>query len=173
MHETKKLIIFDLDGTLAERDTGELLAGVAEWFTANKDSYLFAVATNQGGVGLRQWMERDGFGEPGKYPDEGMTTERIQRVIGGLGLTCRIYICYAYQTKAGKWAPCPAGKEGAAEWLADNRKPSPGMLLQAIQDAGVDPGQALYVGNGPEDAEAATRAGIGFMKASEFFSLGR
>lgn len=173
MNENIKLIIFDLDGTLADRDSGQLLPGVAEWFAANKDSYRFALATNQGAIGLRYWMERDGFGEPGKYPDETKIMARIEQVIGSVGAPLKVYVCFAYQARSGKWSPFPPGLEDRVEWMAAYRKPAPGMLLQAMRDAGIDdPSQALFVGNGPEDEEAAARAGIGFVQADEFFGRG-
>lgn len=173
MNDATQLIIFDLDGTLADRDSGELLPGVAEWFAANKDRYRFALATNQGAIGLRYWMERDGFGEPSKYPDETKIMARIEQVIASLGARCKVYVCFAYQSvRSGKWSPLPPGLEDRVEWMAAYRKPAPGMLIQAMRDAAVDPGQALFVGNGPEDEGAAINAGIGFMQADEFFGRG-
>lgn len=43
------LTLFDLDSTLAHRDTGELLAGVARHFTLRPPA-RWAIVTNQGGV---------------------------------------------------------------------------------------------------------------------------
>lgn len=75
------LYIFDLDGTLAALDSTNLLPGVAEWFDASP-GVPCAIATNQGGVGLRYWMETKDFGEPGKYPTQAQV-ERYE-VMGDL-----------------------------------------------------------------------------------------
>lgn len=50
------------------------------------------------------------------------------------------------------------------------RKPAPGMLLFAMQWAGVSASETLYVGDRPEDEAAAQNAGCDFMWADEFFS---
>lgn len=76
-----KLIIFDVDGTLAERVGDALLPGVFAWFAAHGQEYKIALATNQGGVGLRYWMETDGFGEPGKYPDEQSIWAQLGKIV--------------------------------------------------------------------------------------------
>ncbi|GAB5494515.1 MAG: hypothetical protein Phog2KO_47300 [Phototrophicaceae bacterium] len=49
------LIIFDMDGTLSDWKTGKLLPNVKAWFDAQPPDRKFALATNQGGVGLRYW----------------------------------------------------------------------------------------------------------------------
>ena len=52
-----------------------------------------------------------------------------------------------------------------------HRKPRPGMLLQAIVDAEVDPAKTMYVGDRQSDMTAATRAGCIFMWASNWRAL--
>lgn len=68
-----KLIIFDMDGTLVEKFTLNLLPGVRPFF----DLLLrdgcealprIAVATNQGGVGLRYWLQQRGSAFPSTPP---------------------------------------------------------------------------------------------------------
>jgi FMN phosphatase YigB (HAD superfamily) len=56
------LIIFDQDGTLAEFKTGVILPGVREWFDEwrtlpHDERPRLALASNQGGVGLRRWAD--------------------------------------------------------------------------------------------------------------------
>jgi histidinol-phosphate phosphatase family protein len=46
------------------------------------------------------------------------------------------------------------------------RKPSPAMLNEALTFFDVDPGDALMVGDRPEDAAAASAAGVPFMWAA-------
>jgi D-glycero-D-manno-heptose 1,7-bisphosphate phosphatase len=44
--------------------------------------------------------------------------------------------------------------------LCDCRKPAPGLLLAAIQHAGLDPESTWMIGDNPSDVEAARRAGV-------------
>ena len=168
------LIIFDIDETLADRKTGELLLGIREWWLDTEHSEQFAIATNQGGVGLRYWMEQAGFGDPEQYPTEAQARAHIQRVIDQLHPSFKPYVCFAYQSqRSGKWSPTPPGCEGLPEWNPANRKPAPGMLLQAMKDAGVGPEQTTYVGNDIEDYMAAKAAKCKFRYAQEFFGRGK
>ncbi len=165
-----KLIIFDVDGTLADRDTSVLLPGVREWFDHNRDAFKIALATNQGGVGLRHWMETEGFGEPEKFPDELQLLGHLNSVIDALDTRVLLLVCFAYQSKkSGKWGPTPAGREKSFNWQPKNRKPAPGMLLAAMKAAEVEPAQTLMVGDRDEDREAAEAAGVRFIHAAEFF----
>lgn len=168
-----KLIIFDIDGTLADRDTHELLPGVREWFDRFANDFLIALATNQGGVGLRHWMETEGFGKPEDFPTEEQAREHIHIVAdklipGGIENDALVYyVCFAYQSKkSGKWSPA---KNANHEWKREYRKPEPGMLLLAMQDMQARPGQTIFVGDSDEDREAAKAAGCHFQEANWFF----
>lgn len=172
-----QLIIFDLDGTLAQSQTERLLAGVNNFFQLifQRECPLrpkIAIATNQGGVGLRYWMERDHFGKPGPYPTEDQIEERLSHLFAGLGCDSQVpvYVSYRYQNKQGNWSPVPPGEEHNPRWLSNWRKPSPGMLLQAMQDANVAPTDTVYVGDRDEDQAAAHAARCFFWQASEFFT---
>lgn len=177
MNNHHKLIIFDMDGTLADRETGELLPGVADWFGVYKHvtgGVKLALATNQGGVGLRYWMESGGFGEPDKYPTEDDVWNRINQVIGHLGISqieIPVYVCFAYQSKSSdKIAPLPPHHTNAMQrWSIAFRKPSPGMLLDAMREAGMSAEDTLMVGDSQEDLTAALAAGCHFQWAWEFF----
>lgn len=167
------LHIFDLDGTLAAQDSTELLPGVAEWFAAHPSNPC-AIATNQGGVGLRRWMEGAGFGEPGKYPTQAEVEDRVTTLALSLFHEDRarlpVYIAFAYQAKSGKWSPIPPEGQGDPRWNPDWRKPAPGMIVQAMSDANIsDPAQVLMVGDSEADQQAAKAAGVGFRWAWEFF----
>ena len=162
------LILFDVDGTLRDYTTKELLPGVREWFDSFGSIYLIALVTNQGGVGLRHWMERDKFGDPEKYPTE----EEIRYEMEALRkeFADAVYVCFVYQSKkTGQWSPAPNGLYDLPEWNRNNRKPNPGMLLQACADFSVLVSDALMVGDSDEDELAANRANIRFIKAEEFF----
>src|SRR5688572_24228949 len=171
-----KLIIFDLDGTLADRDSNELLEGVADWFGIyrhNTNGKKLAIATNQGGIGLRFWMEKDGFGEPEKYPTEKDFWERMSNlIIHSLGISpteIPVYASFRYQSTKGNWSPIPDGQESNEKWKATSRKPSNGMLVYAMLDADIHESQTLMVGDSTDDERAAKAAGCDFMWAWEFF----
>ena len=151
-----KLAIFDVDGTLAIPKSGEtfrrsaddwkLLPGRIERLKQLKaDGVALAIATNQGGVAFGHMMQKDIYIEICKLQDD-------------LGIH-RAYICYSH----------PYAKIDKYRIDDDRRKPGPGMLLEAMQHAGVLPSETLMVGDRPEDEEAAKRAGVAFCLADEFF----
>ena len=78
------------------------------------------------------------------------------------------YISFAFQMNDNRWIPTPARSLTDPRWSHAWRKPAPGMLLQAIADAGVMAAQTLMVGDRDEDAGAA--AGCAFMWAKDFFA---
>jgi HAD superfamily hydrolase (TIGR01662 family) len=170
-----KLIIFDVDGTIADRDSDQLYPAAADWFAQHGHRFHLALATNQGGVGLRHWMTHDKknqWGNPNKYPTEEAIYNRMNTIMDQIStlLWESVYICFAYQTKSsGKWSPAPAGREWEPEWNPENRKPAPGMLHQAMLDANVRPTETLMVGDGDEDLHAAESAGCHFLTADTFF----
>ena len=168
-----KLIIFDLDGTLRHYEDGELLPGVVDFFEQRLgDEQEVAICTNQGGVGLRYWMELGGFGKPEDYPDEQTIIRELAGVVEELPTAhdVSLYCCFAYQSKkSGKWAPIPPGEEMRPEWNPDNRKPAPGMLLRAMNDHNAAPFETLFVGDSDEDFQAAMQAGVTFEWAKDFF----
>lgn len=171
-----KLIIFDLDGTLADRDTGALLEGVSDWFNVYRHDTggkKLAIATNQGGVGLRHWMDKDSFGEPEKFPTEDMIWERINGVIKDLGISpiqIPVFVCFRYQSRKGLWSPIPDGKENDKKWSKYHRKPGRMMIWDAMKNAGgTNSFNTLMVGDSDDDYNAARYAEIDFMWAWEFF----
>ena len=166
-----KLIIFDLDGTIVvDRDSAELLTGVREWFEMHHQRYQIAFATNQGGVGLRLSMEKEGFGNPAELPTEALIWQRIDQVQAQLpGAPYRFHVCFAYQNRRGKWSPTPPDKRDRPEWSPGCRKPAPGMLEAAMRAAQVDARQTLMVGDRKEDHLAAKAAHCDFQWAWEFF----
>lgn len=169
-----ELLIFDIDGTLADRETGELLPGVLDFFEKHGDAFDIVFATNQGGVGLRYWMESEGFGEPEKFPTQQDVGIHINTVLTQLPErfheTVGIYVCYAYQSKnSGNWSPTPEQHRFEEDWDPNCRKPNAGMLVSAMRGRGLLPSQCLMVGDGDEDEEAAEAAGCHFRHADQFF----
>lgn len=49
------------------------------------------------------------------------------------------------------------------------RKPSPGMLLWAMEWSGVDKADCIYVGDRTEDEQAASAAGVDFLWATKWY----
>lgn len=164
------MTIFDLDGTLADRATGRLLPGVARRFAA-KPPAAWAIATNQGGVGLRRWMERHGFGEPDEFPTQEEVEERLSQVVESIGKEpVGVAVAFSYQARSGEWSPVPPEGEGDERWQQEWRKPAPGMLLHLMQMSEIsDPEDVLMVGDSKADMEAAAAAGCRFQWADEYF----
>jgi phosphoglycolate phosphatase-like HAD superfamily hydrolase len=188
-----RLLIFDVDGTLAEKFRLRLLPGVAEFFRLLKDPGCdsvprLAIATNQGGVGLRYWLENGKGGNPRGYPTVRSVEERMRRLVEQLGCPdIAVYTSFRYQDRSGAWSPIPPGAESDPRWRRDWRKPAPGMLLAAMQaavvspasvdpnatvtpDGTIDPDATLFVGDSDDDRAAAQAAGVRFLPAAEFFS---
>jgi D-glycero-D-manno-heptose 1,7-bisphosphate phosphatase len=148
-------IIFDLDGTLVSAADGGIantieeqiiLPGVmaaCEFYAGRGDT--LAIASNQGGVAM------------------GIVTlaqarDRVATVANLLG--------------AEHWRFCPYHPEGAVpEFTADSecRKPKPGMLLELMAEGGFDPEDTIFVGDRPEDKQAAQAAGLRFISSADFF----
>ena len=165
-----KLYLFDLDGTLAPMDSNALYPDAALWLETNKDKSWMLV-TNQGGIGLRHWMETGGFGDPSKYPTFDSFRARIEALIPEPGIYERkIIMCARYQSKkSGEWSPLPPHEGHLSMWRQEWRKPAPGMLLYAMSRKEVRPEHTLMIGDSEEDQQAAAAAGCDFMWAHEFF----
>lgn len=171
------LVIFDVDGTLAESFTLNLLPRVKDFFdlifqAGCPQRPKIAIATNQGGVGLRYWMELRHFGKPESYPTEESITNRLRDLVSALvgDTTLPVYTSFRYRNKQGNWSPVPADRVKDPRWSETWRKPEPGMLLQSMLDASVGPEQTLFVGDSQDDRDAARAAGCSFMDASTFFA---
>src|SRR5579885_3695529 len=140
-----KLYIFDLDGTLTNvpfRDKAArmIIAGRKEKLAELKaNGAQLAIATNQGGVA---------FG----YISEEVAHAEVKVVMASLGIDF-YQICFAHPTP--KWG---YEQYGTPEMLA-RRKPAPGMLLELMEQAGVEAGECLMIGDMEEDKKAAEAAG--------------
>ncbi len=117
--------------------------GVCEGLKLLQDAgYLLIVITNQGGVAKGQYTEDD-INATHAYMQE-LLAESNVRVTG-------IYYCPHHSDIS----PCSC------------RKPSPGMLLSAIADFGIDPSQSFMIGDSKRDIEAAEAAGVTGIKISK------
>lgn len=152
---TKKLVIFDADGTLRrctiegqpcpnKDGEWELMPGVKEKIAALPERMHFAIVSNQGGVGLGL-----------------MTGEAAYSLLEAL-----VDVAFWEVRKDIAWlfACTHAPNDGCA-----CRKPSPLMLYKAMESAHCKPAETLYVGDMSSDREAAERAGVDFMWAHDFF----
>lgn len=172
-----QLLVFDVDGTIANRNEDRLLPEARDFFkllyqwSAVVTVPKLALATNQGGVGLRLWMQDSGWGEPEKYPTLEAVQERLRAIQQQIPLSTYLYTAYAYQTqKTREWAQVPIEFAGRSEWRRDWRKPNGGMIQQAMLDYGIqNPKQVLFVGDRPEDKGAATAVGVDFIWAKQFW----
>jgi len=164
-----RLAVFDIDGTLTEikpavralqprlvtpNRLGEQqpIAGVIEKLAAIKARGIeIALATNRGGVA---------FGYTTLEEAKALAQEAAD--LCGIPDT-RIYVCPYHAKARGKRAVMEFARE------AECRKPNAGMLLQALADHTVLPGQAFFVGDMETDRQAAENAGMDFFWAADFF----
>lgn len=167
-----KLLILDKDGTLVKPKSGntfvqspndqELIEGVAETLEHYRGSgWIFAIASNQGGVAAGYKTIDDAMHEMMMCVD----ILHKQAGAGAWGVFCPDHGASAYDFD---WfrSKCVDSdiKEG---W----RKPDPQMLLYIIQkelDWGYTLDEILFVGDRPEDEQAAKSAGINFMWAHDW-----
>lgn len=164
------LIIFDFDGTLSPMNKAELYPDAAAWLKANRRQRI-AIATNQGGVGLRHWMETGGFGNPGGLPTLADFDNRMATIWPDPAKMPITVACFIYQShKTGEWSPVPRGCELLDCWRQNWRKPAPGMLIRAMQIHNVTPERTLMVGDSDDDRGAAIAANCHFAWAWQFFA---
>lgn len=152
------LYIFDMDGTLTFQDANgpegwvrfpeeqTLLPYVAETCKALRaQGHVLAIASNQGGVAMGYLTE----------PEARALVEHAASMIG-----------------AEFYEFCPYHPDGIfPEYRQDAecRKPKPGMILDILRRASTPPEDAMYVGDRPEDEQAAESAGVAFSWAMDFF----
>jgi D-glycero-D-manno-heptose 1,7-bisphosphate phosphatase len=152
----KKLFLFDVDGTLVKTKSGdefrktpddwELLPGRKEYITKLlKDGFEVALITNQGGAA---------FG----YFELVEMHQQIADLASQLG-DIAFYIDYTH----------PKGFVSGLGRNSWRRKPGPGMVYEAILSACVNPDETVFIGDRPEDQEAAENAKIDFIWSDEFF----
>jgi D-glycero-D-manno-heptose 1,7-bisphosphate phosphatase len=158
-----KLIGFDMMRTLLETSSGaKFPIDAADWkwrpgrlekINALPLSLDRFVATNQGGVAY------------GILPKEEVDH---QLRVAASQISAELYVCY-HHPEAGR------GRSHIPELAieCDCRKPKPGLLIQAMKFAHVDPAETLFVGDGLEDKSAAEAAGCDFCLSQVFFREGQ
>ncbi len=168
------LLIFDVDGTLVtDYNSDQLLPEATGFFSKlPKRGPALALATNQGGVGLRYWMEQNQFGNPEELPTQIQARSRILRIAGQIADLYQypqVYIAWAYQSKSsGIWGPISDDKD--PEWSQEFRKPNPGMIIAAMNHNQVSPSRTLMIGDRDEDWQAGRAGGCDVAVTNEFWS---
>lgn len=172
------LYLFDLDGTLISSymsrpdknfHAWELLPGRAETLAAlRREGHTIALVSNQAGVAFGKVSVEDARRKFGDVASSlGFAQIRlneggrpaIKRLSWGRSIL-PIFVCYAdARSRDPRW------QRGA-----ERRKPSGAMIREAMaaHPAAAADG-VLYVGDRPEDAQAAADAGVSFAWAEAFF----
>lgn len=154
-----RLVIFDVDGTLTKTKSGatfrksandwELIDGrIAKLRDLRDQAFSFAIASNQGGVAYGYMAEADILRE-------------LQVAARALRIPAQaVFVCYTH----------PKATIDRYRVADDpRRKPNAGMIIEAMQAYHVSASETLFVGDRPEDEEAAKNARCAFQWAHEFF----
>jgi HAD superfamily hydrolase (TIGR01662 family) len=160
-----ELIIFDADGTLIDRDTGEILPDV-EAKLLSIDVPDIAIATNQGGPACHD----AGWAGSSKYPTLEEVEQKYYKLANTLGATLYMSLLYTNMSKKLYYPNGikPDDPRANPEW----RKPKPGMLLQAMTDHYAAREDTIFVGDSIDDKLASENAGIEFIHRDNFFREG-
>ncbi len=154
-----KAIFFDLDGTLIKgyMDNKSQPYGAVIPLDGRRDrlhaligqGIFIGIATNQAGVAFGIISEDD-------------VMRKVQRVREMFGLgDIPVQVCFAHPKALDDRYRHPAE-------LA-RRKPNAGMIRELCDWYQCSVSEALFVGDRPEDEEAARNAGVAFQWANNFF----
>lgn len=163
-------VIIDRDATLIDvvrdEDSGaisvafhpshlQLLPGVPEGLRLLRDAgYSLCIASNQPGPAKGQFsaaaVQR--------------TNQALVELLAREGITIAAFEVCMHHPDGGP------GGDPALAVKCNCRKPAPGMLLAAIEHAGLDPARTWMIGDSPGDVEAAHAAGL---RAALVFALNR
>lgn len=133
-------IFLDRDGTLmvdpgypSKPEQVELLAGVKEGLLSLQAAgFKLVIVTNQSGIGRGFITETDFLA----------VQARLETLLGE-GLIAASYFCPDHPERA-----------------SDQRKPAPGMLLEAAQDLDLSLSHSFMIGDKESDIEAGLNAGV-------------
>ena len=179
------LLCLDVDGTIVESNKSSvLMPSFVAFLNQLSPSVRIALVTNQGGVGLRHWMTSGSFGDPSSLPSQEEVEGRIlaisEKISSFFSGPLATFMAFRYQSKgdasngkAPRWGPVPLSAKDDPRWKQEWRKPSSGMLAEAMKWAGIsifNKSCALMVGDMDTDEGAAKGAGIKFQRAPDFFT---
>ena len=153
------LYIFDVDGTLVETKSGDTFRKTAEdwrWLPGrvqhlqdlSVNAYV-AFASNQAGVAF-PWS---------KFTEQEIIDQMkaMAEAVGDAAWRC------CFTTPNEKALPQYHNPNDP------NRKPGPGMILSLMEQHDVSAPYVLFVGDRPEDEQAAAAAGVRFQWAKDYF----
>jgi len=160
------LLLVDLDGTLREPLSGQqyfqhpkdqqIIAGADVAIRAYPEDWIIVGITNQGGVaaGYKTLQEC--------IKEQQYTLELFPEMR-------EIYFCPDFEgRKCFRVTRHNAHNHSQTKWFRQYRKPQPGMLKLAMVRHNHLPDNCLYVGDRPEDEEAARRAGVQFQWVADW-----
>lgn len=130
-------------GYVYKQENFEFVEGIFELCrTAKRLGYLIFVVTNQAGIGRGYYTEQDFL----------KLTDWMCEVFNGKGVVIdKVYFCTSH----------PEYGVGQHKIDSPYRKPGPGMILQAVEEFGVDLARSVLVGDKETDIQAGIAAGVG------------
>jgi D-glycero-D-manno-heptose 1,7-bisphosphate phosphatase len=148
----KPALFLDRDGVINvdhayvhKKEDFHFIDGIFELVAAAKQAgYLVVVVTNQAGIGRGLYSERE-FHELMAWVGEQFASRG--------GKIDAVYFCPYH----------PEHGVGEYRRESNNRKPAPGMLLQAAADLDIDLAHSIMVGDKSSDMEAGFAAGLGTL----------
>ena len=164
-----KLLLLDLDGTIRRsrsksefitdpNDQDPIEGAIESLESAQKQGWTMVGITNQAGVSAGHKTLRSAILEQKK------TLEIFAKL-------SHIYFCPDFKGRecfrVTKYC-CVQIDELYPDLTGQFRKPNPGMIFAALRGFAEDPTDILMVGDRKEDEDAALKAGIKFLDASEF-----
>ena len=165
------LLLVDMDGTLREPLSGHqyfqhtkdqrIITGAQTAISAYKDNWIIVGISNQGGVAAGHKSMQE-------------CIKQQQYTLELLPQLKEIYFCPDFEgRKCFRVTPHNVHNHSKTKWSGQYRKPRPGMLQLAMVRYKYTPNNSLYVGDRPEDEEAAQRAGISFLSARDWIEQHR
>lgn len=170
--------VFDLDGTLV--DLAVDWPAVHEEIEARFDAFLDRPLSAYGRNGLF-----DAARANGAYDELAALLEGRERAgaadASGLpaiellaSLACPVGVCTANATSAAEVSLDRFGVRDAVDAIVAREttragKPDPAPLLACVDRLGVEPGNVVFVGDEPTDAEAAAGAGTSFLHVDQLW----
>lgn len=172
---THDAVVYDLDGTLVELtvDWGavaEDVAGVLRDHGVDPGNRgLWRMLELSGKAGHRDAVER----AITSHEETGARRSRRLALADGLPHEVPVGVCSLNAESACRIALDVHGIDTAVGPVVGrdtltSAKPDPAGLLRVIDDLGVDPASAVFVGDSQRDAETAQRAGTAYAWANEF-----
>lgn len=168
-----KLLLCDLDSTLAVKWEPELLPGRAQALAWA--GWPVAIVTNQGGVHAGHHWQRAEPERAARYPTVVSLQERLERVSAALPQVKAAYLAFYVghdeyrlpEERGDIRTTLETGVRFYGSWSAGWRKPNGGMLCQACRDFGIDPREAWMLGDAEDDRKAAATLGVPFRPVTE------